>query len=144
MFIRIENEGCKVIATNWWSLPEAKQGYMYVSINAGAFRILLPDRDPEMLREMRTAEYVIVTRGVLVMHGHPPVKDGLEFLFEDHSDSPFSIHVSPQQVDRLIPASDEGRTDLACLVYTEGPTLELELPARYRRAERLPYLKPWR
>jgi hypothetical protein len=24
-----------------------------------------------------------------------------------------------------------------------GPTLELELPARFRRAARLPYLKPW-
>lgn len=63
MFVEICNDGKRIVSTNWWDLPYAKEGYIYVSVNAGAFRILLPDKDQQMLKDMRTAEYVIVTQG---------------------------------------------------------------------------------
>lgn len=134
--IRIHNDGPLIVETDYWDTPHAQRGLFYVSINAGAFRLLVPLLQEASLADMRTAAYVIVTRGV--WHG----RDALELLFEDGSDSPYVIHVQGAQVDRLPPTTDAGRTDLRCLVYTQTG-LALELPARYRTASELPYLRPW-
>lgn len=134
--IRIHNDGPLIVETDYWDTPHAQRGLFYVSINAGAFRLLVPLLQEASLADMRTAAYVIVTRGV--WHG----RDALELLFEDGSDSPFSLHVLAAQVDRMPARSDEGRTDLWCLIYTEAG-LALDLPARYRSSDSLPDLRPW-
>lgn len=131
----IKNEGPYIKETNYWQTPHG-QRYFYVSVNARAFRLLVPRQSETEIDEMRTGQYVIVTRGR--WHGG----EGVELLFEDGSDSPYVIHVQGAQVDRLPPTTDAGRTDLRCLVYTQTG-LALELPARYRTAPKLPFLRPW-
>lgn len=143
MVIYIENDGHQIIATNYWQTELAQRGLVYVSVNAGAFRILLPRQLVSAIDDMQSAKYVIATRGTWYVEGTHPRKDSFEFMFEDDSDAPYSIHIVREQIDRLPAAADEGRTDLTCLVYTDGPKLELELPARYRRAKRLPCLQVW-
>lgn len=148
--IRIDNVGPRITGTDYFDSEHARRGMAYLSANAGALRLLLPERG--WLDEMRGAEYAIITRGewtpelVRQPDGsrrvqHP--RDAIELLFEDHTDSPMAMHLVVEQVDRMPVRADEGRTDLQLLVYTAGPTLEMELPARYRRARRLPHLKPW-
>lgn len=141
--IYVKNDGPIIIDTNYWQTELAQRGLVFVSVNAGAFRLLMPQVMEAAIEEMKTADYVIITRGTWYPPGSYPRQNAFELLFEDYSAAPYSIHVSMEQVDRLPIESDEGRTDLKCLVYTEGPTLRLALPARYRRAKRLPYLKPW-
>jgi len=134
--IIVKNNGPYILLTNYWKTPHARRGLYYVSINARAFRLLVPPPKEAEIGEMRTGQYVIVTRGRWLGD------DGLELLFEDGSNSPFAIHIQAAQTDRLPPADESGRTDLRCLVYTEAG-LALELPARYRATQQLPCLRPW-
>lgn len=58
----IENEGQAVARTDYWQSVQAQAGYVYLSWNAGAARLLVPDAAKHLLREMRGAEYVIISR----------------------------------------------------------------------------------
>ena len=40
--LKIENNGAEIAATNFWNTPMAHAGVVYVSVKAGAFRLLLP------------------------------------------------------------------------------------------------------
>lgn len=137
MMLVVNNDGAYIRETNYWETDYARRGFLYLSINAGAFRLLVPPGMREVAWEARKAEYAVITRGPWVGRN-----DSFEILFEDHSDNPYSIHVVREQVDRLPLTEDEGRTDLQLLVYTRRG-LEAELPARYRTAPQLPYLQPW-
>lgn len=68
-------------------------------------------------------------------------RDALEILFEDGSESPFAVHLLVEQADRVPAASDEGRT-FRLAIWTENGKRG-EMPARYRRVPRLPWLEPW-
>ena len=72
-----------------------------------------------------------------------PRESAMELLFEDHTDSPYAILMRPEQCGTLPARRDVGRTDIRCLVYSDGPRLELDIPARFRLASRLPHLQPW-
>ncbi len=49
----IENEGQAVTRTDYWQSVQAQAGYVYLSWNAGAARLLVPDAAKHLLREMR-------------------------------------------------------------------------------------------
>lgn len=132
--LRIESRGPEIVSSNFWDTHGAKMGAMFLSYNAGAARLLLPDLFSQLVQQMKTGEYVIISSDPL---------DMTELLFEDHSEEPFSIQLGPMQVDRVLPESDTGREDLRFLVYTRNSVLALELPAKYRNVEKLPCLKPW-
>ena len=70
----IENEGQAVARTDYRQAVQAQAGYVYLSWNAGAARLLVPDAAKHLLREMRGAEYVIISKGTL--HG----RDALELV----------------------------------------------------------------
>jgi hypothetical protein len=55
------NDGPKIVESNFWTLPD--HGKFLVSVNAGAFRILLPDSLSEYLSEMATAREMVISRG---------------------------------------------------------------------------------
>ncbi|EMM5219898.1 hypothetical protein WA205_004928, partial [Escherichia coli] len=80
----IENEGQAVAGTDYWQSVQAQAGYVYLSWNAGAARLLVPDAAKHLLREMRGAEYVIISKGTL-----------------DGRDALFVIHMLSEQCDRL-------------------------------------------
>jgi hypothetical protein len=52
-FLEVRNEGQKIIASNFWTLSD--KGKFFVSVNAAAFRILLPASLESLLPEMATA-----------------------------------------------------------------------------------------
>ena len=151
--IDFENDGPRVVRTTYFETLMAERGFLHLSVNAGAFRLLVPRAAAMDFAEMRTAEYVVVTQGAWTpppvpqpdgtRRMRPPAENAMELLFEDHSASPYAVVLPPSQCFGSPSRQDAGRTDLRCLVYSEGPTLELEIPARYRRASRLPCLKPW-
>lgn len=136
---RFDNEGQRLLATNYWDSEAAQAGYCFLSWNAGAARLLLPDsRKAEWLPEMRSAKEVLVSRGPWTDQGG---RQALELLFGDGTDSPFCIHLVAEQCDRLIPETDQG-SGFVVAVWTRGG-VKLRLPGRYRVVDKIPCLLPW-
>ena len=116
--LSVENEGARILRTNYWDTALARAGALFVSTNLRCFRLLVPAKlANQVLREVRGAREVVLTRGAIPSSGQP---DALEILFEDHSQSPFSVHVMAQQCTSLPPPDESGRVDLRCIVYGPG------------------------
>lgn len=138
--LSVENEGPRIQRTNYWDTALARAGALSVSTNHRCFRLLVPAKHAnQVLREVRGAHEVVLTRGAMPSSGLP---DALEILFDDHSQSPFSMHLMAQQCTSLPPPDESGRTDLRCIVYGPGLKVLADLPAKYRVAL-LPCLAPW-
>jgi hypothetical protein len=140
----VSNDGPLITATNFWDLPEQTLGKFYVSLNAGAFRLLVPDVHRDSVDEMATAKGVAVSRGPWPAQG---LGDAFELLFDDGTSNPFALHVSPQSFDR-VPTAENVAGDWAFTAWTRprrggGPHLALRRPCRYRLSTRLPDLRPW-
>ena len=138
-FLVIENKGQAVARTNYFDSEPASKGLFYLSWNAGAGRLLVPDSQKRTVLEMRSAKYVIVSSGPLVEHGGVPA---FELLFEDHSEAPFVLTIPHAQSDRVLPSKDQGGGFHVAL-WTRGG-LKLRLPGRYREVPMLPCLEGWR
>lgn len=135
-FITIENDSQKIKSTNYWNLPPARSGFLFLSANAGALRLLVPPAKEQDIDDMiRGVEMVIVTSGV--WQG----RRALEVLFEDKSDNPYAVHLCTEQTDCSF--SGQGRrTGTPFLIYTEAG-LVAEMISNYRPGKNLPHLKPW-
>lgn len=136
--IIVENAGQRLVRTNYWTSEHAARGLFYLTWNAGAGRLLVPDAQKSMLREMRSAEMVIVSSGPWIEHGDRPA---LELLFEDESDSPFCLHLVAEQTDRMLPDTDQGG-GFVITAWTRGGE-KGRWPWRYRKVDAIPCLDSW-
>ncbi len=136
--LTISNKGQAIEQTNYWDSDHAKAGYCFLSWNAGAARLLLPDALKPSLREMRSACYVIISRGPWIEHGG---RDALELLFEDKSDSPYCLHLVAEQTDRLLPEDNQGG-GFVVTVWMRGGE-KLRVPGKYRVVPAIPCLEEW-
>lgn len=131
----ITNAGPLIASTNYWGTPLEAQGLAYLSVNARAFRLLVPRSMEFALADMATAKVITVNRP------RNPSRYALEIMFDDLSQSPFCLHLSEGQFDRLVPHEEAGRTDLEFTVWTQPrqdvPHEALRRPARYRSVARL-------
>lgn len=134
--ITVTNDGQRIVATNYWDSKHAAAGLLFVSWNARAARILVPEPCHALLPDMRTASEIVISRG--------PLKgvDTLELLFDDHSEAPFMATIPVTQSDRLIPDTDQGG-GLVVTVWTQDG-VQMSAPGWYRRVLSLPCLQPWR
>lgn len=131
--IRIENDGPRVCATNYWSSEPAALGLECLSFNAGAVRLLVPHGWPDLDSPRVIRASVQLVGAQLVGVGH--------IVLEDGTDSPACLTLDARQIDRTPPADDLGR-ETALLVYGPGEgtgvALLRELPAVIERAEERP------
>jgi hypothetical protein len=143
MLLTIANHGPEIIRTNFFDLPEASFGKIFVSINAGAFRLLVPPTKIAEIAEMGTASYCVVSRGPMEALG---LADAFEILFDDRSENPYAIHLSPECFDRLPLAQNEQR-EWILSAWTSGykgrPHKAFERPCWYRVVPWLPYMKAY-
>lgn len=137
-FLTINNKGQAIANTNYWDSDHAQAGNLFLSWNAGAARLLVPDNQKHIIREMRSAKYVVISRGSWADQGG---RDALELLFEDNSDSHFSIQLVSEQCDRLLPESNQGG-GFFVTIWTRGGE-KLRLPGKYRTVEHIPCLQEW-
>lgn len=131
----IENQGQQIANTNYWQLEHAQKGLFYLSWNAGAARLLVPESQLDSIEEMTTCEYVIISRGKF------EGRDALELLFEDNTDTPFSIHIVTEQTDRLIPEYQQGGGFVVTIWTQAGQKLKFD--GKYRVVDTLPDFSPW-
>lgn len=133
-FFKMENDGPELIETNFFDLQKWRNNY-FLSVNAGAFRLLVPDSMVRYLGEMKTGKEVIVSRGPMEH------KDCYEMMFEDNSNAPFCIHIETRAADRLLQPSDQHKKAVFDVYTRKGKVLSL--PCYYRIVKRLPWLKPY-
>lgn len=141
--ITIENNEAEIISTNYWQTEHAIRGLLYLSINAGTLRLLLPEQWTADISDMKTAKVVIISRGPWPAQGK---SDALELLFEDETDSPYMMHISAEQVDRMPRDTDRDRHGQPprwkFSAWTQAGKV-FELPCRYRLVKYLPWMKAW-
>lgn len=133
----IENDDQDIISSNFWDSEMAVRGYFFLSINAGAARLLIPDAHISQVPDMETGKIVIVSRGPGMGR-----KDMFEVMFDDGSDEPYSIHFGVQQIDRLIPVAEHGR-DLVFSVWGRNAVKLFERPGKFRVVDQIPCLGAW-
>jgi hypothetical protein len=143
--LRIDNHGPLITASNYWRSDLAGGGRLYLSLNAGAFRLLVPSHLEHVISEMATGKHAVVSRGPW-----PAAKrvDALEILLDDGTANPFAVHLDTNAVDRLPLDSDQGKEwifTVWCRPRRKGsrPHKALERPAYYRRVNSLPCMKPY-
>jgi len=137
--ITVSNQGQRIVSTNYWDMDQAKAGYFFLTWNAGAGRLLVPDSQKSALQEMKkVASEVIVSRGPWTDQGG---RDALELLWEDGSDSPYVIMLATEQCDRLIPDTDQGGGFVIAAWTRSG--IKQRWPGKYRIVDSLPCLQPW-
>ena len=144
MQIRVDNRGPEIAATNYWTTPHAAQGLAYLTANAGTMRVLLPDAiAQDVLAAIKTSRLVILSRGPWTARG---VRDAVEILLEDDSESPYALHVDARQTERLWGPADDGR-EIPCSFWVpapaEGARKAAELPCRLRHVDEIPCLRSW-
>jgi hypothetical protein len=135
----IGNNGQSISSTNYWDSEPAKSGFCFLSWNANAARLLVPDTFESAISEMRSAKYVIVSRGPWPEQSR---REALELLFEDESDSPYCMTLCPEQTDRVLPKKDQGGGFVFSVWMRTGEMLRL--PGKYRVVKTIPCLAPWR
>jgi len=134
----IRNNGKDIIETNYYQSALAKAGLMYLSINDGAFRLLIPPQLRAAINEMRRgAKYILISRGQ--WQG----RDCIEWLAEDNSDTPFVCYIEIKVCDRGFTHSDVGTARIASVWDCRNgqPYKCFELPAYCQIVDRLPSLK---
>ncbi len=117
--ITIINDGPEIRETNYWDTGHARAGLCYLSGNAGALRLLVPQAAEGLLTEMRTGKRVYI---------EPSISDlrCLDVVFDDGTESPFALSLDKQQCDR---AMTPGRCPLT--VWTpHGKVVHLQCEVR--------------
>lgn len=102
--ISITNSGPDITATNYWETEHAHGGLCYLSANAGTWRLLVPPEAETLLAEMRTGKRATIEPSL-----HAPGRCW-DVVFEDGTDSPFSVAIDRQQLDRVL---ENGKCRLA-------------------------------
>lgn len=141
------NDGPLIRTTSYWDTSLAVRGGLFASFNAGACRLLVPNHARgfdvrDLLQAAGGAREVLVA----VIRRPQEQRLALELLWEDDTDTPFAVHLGPQQIDRIPAAGDDGRTIVVSVWqrgYGREPTCILSQPGRLRIVSRMPYLRPW-
>lgn len=136
--LTIANRGQTITSTNYFDSSAAADGLFFLSWNAGAGRLLVPDSQRHILKETKSAKYVIVSNGPWIEMGAIPA---YELLFEDHSDAPFVLYLPHTSSDRSLPASDKADGFYITIWTRSG--LRQRLAARYRKVAAIPCLQEW-
>ena len=117
MPFKIVNNGSLIVRTDYWDSEQASAGLCYLSGNAGDWRLLVPEAAEGLLSEMKTGRSVLIEKSV-----HAP---GIcwDVVFEDGTETPFSIAIDKKQVDR---GMSSGQCRLT--VWTQGGGKVIDLP----------------
>ena len=113
---------------------------VYASVNAGAIRILLPPSLAEELpREISKASLAVISVGPWPARG---LASAVEIMWEDGTDSPYAIHLSPESFD-LLPAEPDSTGWIVTTwdLHLGEPRKRTEHESLWRRVSLLPCLQ---
>lgn len=131
----IENDGRAVKSTDYFDTQQAGAGDFFATWNAGALRLLVPDRQQQNLAVMQDATRVIVTQG---FHADESMH-ALEILFMADATPIGYLTLELERVDHGQSPDSHGKP-LEFRVYTRAGCVRT-LPGVFRWAP-LPCLQP--
>jgi len=134
-FIEISNAGPIIKSTNYWQMEHTRQGYLYLSPNAGCVRLLIPKVMESEISEMQTGKVVIISKGFWEDQG----RDAVEVMFDDYSDNPYTVHLVTEQC-QMVP-KDSRKWKFSA--WTESGLAFEKKKCKVRTVGRLPYMMPW-
>lgn len=102
--IETTNDGPRLVSTTYWSTEHARRGLLYLSVNAGAVRLLVPDAASYVLDEL-PEEGTPATLG----RGRWQGREVYRLTWLDDPTDPYVVEIDARQADRLLPASEAGR-----------------------------------
>lgn len=140
--ITITNHGQLITNTNYWELAVEEAGKIFVSCNAGAIRVLVPRVHRRIIEDMRAAKCCVLSRGPWP---DMQLKEAIEILWDDLTDDPFALHLSPESFD-LLPAPPPLGQEWICSTWDikrGRPHKAVERVCYWRRVPQLPWLKKW-
>lgn len=88
----IANNHQAIKTTTYWETDEAQAGYCYLSQNAAALRLLVPEARRDWLPLIMTGKKVTIEGSVLI-------RGCFDIVFEDGTDAPFCIALSRGLMD---------------------------------------------
>jgi hypothetical protein len=97
------SDGPRVVETSYWSSPHARSGYLQISINAGAVRVLVP---PAVERRLLSELPPVGTPCRYVQDARSGMR---RIVYLDDPDAPWVLEVSAAQADRMLPPGEHGR-----------------------------------
>ena len=137
--IEISNDGADIIQTNFKKSSYNKLGFFLISQNGAAFRLICPTSQLSQVREMQTANKIIISHGIHKQFRCPMI----EILFEDDSESPLALWLSPAQFSTYLPLEKFLNPIIFSVWTVEGtPEKVLELDCWIRKVPSIPWLKP--
>lgn len=141
--LEIKSHGPLILSTNYWDSPFAAKGEYIVSLNGGAFRVLLPPQWEGFIEDMQAAKGCAVSRGPWPDRGLP---DAFEILFDDTTSDPFALHCEARTFITA-PLPEDVAKEWILSVWTQPrrgkPRMVMERPCRYRLSPAIPDLRPW-
>lgn len=140
--IQVSNHGPLITSTNYWNSDLATAGKVFCSVNAGAIRVLMPRSRWGDLNDMRASKYCVLSRGPWPSERK---SEAVEIMWEDNSDAPYALHLTPESFD-LLPAEPEAGREWICSVWTEKdgrPHKSLERICHWRRVDKIPCMRAW-
>lgn len=129
--ITIASNGPAIATTNYWSTEHAKRGLLYLSINAGTLRMLVPRASQHMLDDLPpVGRAVTLIRSTL--HGKETYL--LEWEEPRHTGlDPYVVEIDQEQYDRRIPDDEDGRVlPLVWYVQAQGSSIGVREARRER------------
>ena len=118
--LKIQNNQHLIASTNYWDSDYYKGGKFYLSVNAGAFRLLCPNLHKSHFFDMQTAKKIIIRIG----EHRDYSKKMIELLFDDYTDDPYRLDLSlPEQIDRL-PEDNKKIEKFKFLIYWKKQILK--------------------
>ena len=127
------NDGPLIRSTTYWQTSQAARGAIYLSVNAGAVRLLFPFSAQHRLAEIRGA------RSAAIQLADAKAVGAVHILIETRIGYPFFLSLPVSQIDRSLPASEAGRW-VTLHIYADaglGATrLHCSMPALIRGATR--------
>jgi hypothetical protein len=121
------NAGQDITETNYFSLPHNKAGKLLISLNAGAFRLLIPDPLVAELRsELAKVSWIRIKQSGEVA----------TITLDDGSKDPYVISTSMSAFDRRPASSDSGK-DFVFTAWTSdgrGVVKIFQSPCSYTRS----------
>lgn len=88
----IVNNHQAIKMTTYWATDEAQAGYCYLSQNAGALRLLVPEARNDLLSEIMTGKEVTIEASLTIT-------GCFDIVFEDGTDAPFFIPLGQGLMD---------------------------------------------
>ena len=143
--LQIVNHGPLVVSSNYWDTEHAARGLLYLSINAGALRLLVPHSARQCISDMRPgARHVVLSilqRDRWPAEGVPGYV--AEWMVEDCTAEPWSCHLSAGQLDRIPGPDDAGKEWIATVWDRKDgrPHKCLERTAYVQIVPSLPWLR---